>query len=69
MPACSVVTMRGQSQSGLHGIKLEQVREQLQARSYTAVAMQVGRLQRQLPHQPQLGRRLKAIARHLNVQC
>src|SRR5260221_7521070 len=40
------------------GIKLEQVREQLQARSYTAVAMQVCRLQRQLPHQPQLRRRL-----------
>jgi hypothetical protein len=34
------------------GMKLEQVREQLQARSYTAGATQVGRLQRQLPHQP-----------------
>jgi hypothetical protein len=51
------------------GMKLEQVREQLEARSYTAVAMQVGRLQRQLLHQPQLRKRLKAIARHLNVQC
>src|SRR5260221_1916064 len=51
------------------GMKLEQVREQLQARSYTAVAMQVGRLQRQLPHQPKLRKRLRAIARHLNVQC
>jgi len=50
------------------GMKLEQVREQLQARSYTAVAMQVGRLQRQLPHQPKLRKRLRAIARHLNVQ-
>ena len=51
------------------GMKLEQVREQLQSRSYTAVAMQVGRLQRQLPRQPQLRKRLSAIARHLNVQC
>jgi putative transposase len=51
------------------GMKLEQVREQLQAGSYTAVAMQVGRLQRQLPHQPQLRKRLSAVARHLNVQC
>jgi hypothetical protein len=51
------------------GMKLEQVREQLQARSYTAVAMQVGRLQRQLPHQPKLRKRFHAIARHLNVQC
>jgi len=31
------------------GMKLEQVREQLEARSYTAVAMQVGRLKRQVP--------------------
>jgi hypothetical protein len=51
------------------GMKLEQVREQLEATSYTAVAMQVGRLQRQLLHQPQLRKRLRAIARHLNVQC
>lgn len=51
------------------GMKLEQVREQLQASSYVAVAMQVGRLQRQLPHQPQLRKRLRAIAGHLNVQC
>jgi hypothetical protein len=51
------------------GMKLEQVREQLQASSYVAVAMQVGRLQRQLPHQPQLRKRLSAIAGHLNVQC
>ena len=33
------------------GMKLEQVREQLQARSYPAVAMQVGRLQRQLSYE------------------
>src|SRR6266403_4047996 len=51
------------------GMKLEQVREQLQARSYTAVAMQVGRLQRQLPHRLKLRKRLRAIARQLNVQC
>jgi hypothetical protein len=50
-------------------MKLEQVREELQARSYTAVAMQVGRLQRQLLHQPQLRRRLKAIAQRPNIQC
>jgi len=50
-------------------MKLEQVREQLEARSYTAVAMQVGRLQRQILQQPQLRKRLRAIARHLNVQC
>jgi hypothetical protein len=42
------------------GMKLEQVREQLQARSYIAVAMQMGRLKRQLPHQPKLGKRLCA---------
>jgi hypothetical protein len=41
-------------------MKLEQVREQLQARSYIAVAMQMGRLKRQLPHQPKLGKRLCA---------
>ena len=51
------------------GLKLEQVREQLQANSYVAVAMQLGRLQRQLPHRPQLRKRLSAIAEHLNVQC
>jgi hypothetical protein len=50
-------------------MKLEQVREQLRAGSYAAVAMQVGRLQRQLPHQPQLRKRLTAVARRLNVQC
>jgi len=31
--------------------------------------MQVGRLQRQLSDQPQLRKRLSAVARHLNVQC
>ena len=36
---------------------------------YSAVAMQVGRLQRQLPQNPQLRKRLRAIARRLNVQC
>ncbi len=50
-------------------MKLEQVREHLQARSYTAVAMQVGRLQRLLPHQPKLRKRLGAIESRLNIQC
>jgi REP element-mobilizing transposase RayT len=51
------------------GMKLEQVRERLQARSYPAVAMQVGRLQRKLPHQPMLRKQIAKIARRLNVQC
>jgi hypothetical protein len=48
---------------------LEQVREQLGVGTYSAVAMQVGRLQRQLPHKPQLQKQLRAIARLINVQC
>ncbi len=51
------------------GMTLEQVREQLGVGSYSAVAMQVGRLQRRLPHKPQLRKQLRAIGRHLNVQC
>ena len=37
------------------------MREQLGVRSYSAVAMGVGRLQRQLPHKPQLRKQLRAI--------
>ena len=51
------------------GMTLEQVREPLGVGSYSAVALQVGRLQRQLPHKPQLQKQLRAIARRLNVQC
>jgi len=51
------------------GMTLEQVREQLGVGSYSAVAMQIGRLQRQLPQNPQLRKQLRAIARRLNVKC
>ena len=51
------------------GMTLEQLREQLGAGTYSAVAMQVGRFQRQLSHKPQLRRQLNAIAQRLNVQC
>jgi REP element-mobilizing transposase RayT len=51
------------------GMKLEQVRERLQARSYPAVAMLVGRLQRKLPHEPMVRKQIEKIARRLNVQC
>lgn len=51
------------------GMSLEQVRGVTGASSYSAVAMQVGRLQRQLPENAQLRRRLKAVAKRLNVQC
>ena len=50
------------------GMTLEQVREQLEVGSYSAVAMQISRLQRQLPQNPQLRKQLRAIARRLNVQ-
>ena len=49
------------------GMTLEQIRAELGAGSYHAVAMQVGRLQRQLLHQVALRKRLHAIARRLNV--
>ena len=49
------------------GIKLEQVREQLHAGS--GGAMRAGRLPRQLLYQPKLRKRLRVIARRLNVQC
>ncbi len=51
------------------GMALEQVREQLGVGSYSAVAMQVGRLQRRLRHEAQLRKQLRAIGRRLNVQC
>jgi putative transposase len=51
------------------GMTLEQVRERLGAGSYSAVAMQIGRLQRQLPQNPQLRKQLRAVAGRLNVQC
>jgi hypothetical protein len=51
------------------GMTLEQVRERLGAKSYSAVAMQIGRLQRKLPQNPQLRSQLRAIAGRLNVQC
>jgi hypothetical protein len=51
------------------GMKLEQVRERLQARSYPAVAMLVGRLQQRLVHESLLRKQIGKIARRLNVQC
>jgi hypothetical protein len=51
------------------GMTLEQVRANLGASSYSAVAMQVGRFQRQLPQNALLKKRLQAVAKRLNVQC
>jgi putative transposase len=51
------------------GLTLEELREKLALPSYAAVAMQVGRLQRALPGNPKLRRRLQVLARRLNVQC
>jgi putative transposase len=50
------------------GMTLEQVRAQLGVGSYGAIAMQIGRLQRQLPQNPQLRKQLRVMARRLNVQ-
>jgi REP element-mobilizing transposase RayT len=49
------------------GMTLEQVRQNLDSPSYHAVAMQVGRLQRQLPQKAHLRKQLNAIAKRLNV--
>ena len=51
------------------GMTLEQIRAELGASSYSAVAMQIGRLQRQLPHQEKLRKQLQTVAKRLNVQC
>ena len=49
------------------GMTLEQVRANLGASSYSAVAMQVGRFQRQLPQNALLKKRVQAVAKRLNV--
>jgi Transposase IS200 like len=51
------------------GLTLEELRQRLGLPSYAAVAMQVGRLQRALPGDPALRRRLRSLAQRLNVQC
>ena len=51
------------------GMTLKQVRAELGASSYSAVAMQVGRFQRQLPQNATLRKRLRSVAKRLNVQC
>jgi putative transposase len=51
------------------GMTLEQIRAKLDTSSYSAVAMQVGRLQRQLLRRPTLKKKLQAIAERLNVEC
>ena len=51
------------------GMTLEDLRQKLGLASYAAVAMQVGRLQRALPGDPTLRRRLRSFAQRLNVQC
>jgi putative transposase len=51
------------------GMTLEQVRAELEANSYSAVAMQVGRFQRELPQSAELRKRLQRVAKRLNVQC
>ena len=51
------------------GMTLNQVRAELGASSYSAVAMQVGRFQRELLQNASLRMRLKAVAKRLNVQC
>jgi hypothetical protein len=50
-------------------MSLKQVRAELEASSYSAVAMQVGRFQRQLPQSAELRKRLQRVAKRLNVQC
>jgi hypothetical protein len=49
------------------GTSLEQIRIALGASSPSAVAMHVGRLQRQLPKNAQLRRQLQAVAK--TAQC
>ena len=51
------------------GMSLDQVRAELEASSYSAVAMQVGRFQRALPQKPELRKRLQRVAKRLNVHC
>jgi putative transposase len=51
------------------GMSLEQVRAELEASSYSAVAMQVGRFQRELLQRAELTKRLQRVANRLNVQC
>jgi REP element-mobilizing transposase RayT len=51
------------------GMSLEQVRTELEASSYSAVAMQVGRFQRELSQSAELRKRLQRVAKRLNVQC
>jgi REP element-mobilizing transposase RayT len=51
------------------GLTLEQLREKLGLRSYAAVAMQVGRLQRALATNAALKKRQVRLAQKLNVQC
>ena len=48
-------------------MSLEQVRAELGAGSYSAVAMQVGRFQRKLPENPELRKRLQRVANA--VEC
>jgi hypothetical protein len=43
------------------GMSLEQVRAELEASSYSAVAMQVGRFQRELPQSAELRKRLQRL--------
>ena len=51
------------------GLTLEELRRKLGLGSYAAVAMQVGRLQRALPGDTALRKRLRSLAQRLNVQC
>jgi REP element-mobilizing transposase RayT len=51
------------------GLTLEELRQKLSLASYAAVAMQVGRLQRALPENAKLRKRLHALGHRLNVQC
>jgi REP element-mobilizing transposase RayT len=51
------------------GLTLEELRQRLALSSYAAVAMQAGRLQRALPENAKLRKRLHALGRRLNVQC
>jgi hypothetical protein len=50
-------------------MSLEQVWADLEARSYRAVAMQVGRFQREQPQSAELRKRLQGVAKRLHVQC
>jgi hypothetical protein len=51
------------------GLTFEQLRQKLGLRSYAAVAMRIGRLQRALPSDVELQKGRARLTQKLNVQC